>query len=196
MAIEKIKVSSLDPVTSLRGFFALGVDKDNESAKADLGFVEEAADNANASASNANEAADNANISASNANEAADNANTSASNANEAADNANTSASNANEAADNANTSVENMQGEFDKLNEKIDRKADLNLFTNFYWAKTGTNTAVLQLEKPAIAADNYIGSSTTSTSTFSNVCTVQGTVESDLALTAGNTLRLKSKFT
>lgn len=47
MKIDKIKISQLPSIETLQGFFTLGVGPDGEGCKADLGFIEDAAEVAN-----------------------------------------------------------------------------------------------------------------------------------------------------
>lgn len=51
-----VKISGLAETSTLTGFFTVGVNSDGESRKADLGFVQEAADNADEKAQRAEDA--------------------------------------------------------------------------------------------------------------------------------------------
>lgn len=57
MGIKKVKISELPPCESLGGVCTIGVDKDNRSVKVGLGFVVDAASQANEAAKAATEAA-------------------------------------------------------------------------------------------------------------------------------------------
>ncbi|MGL4956567.1 MAG: hypothetical protein ACRC9X_05260 [Bacteroidales bacterium] len=84
----------------------------------------------------------------------------------------------------------------FQRTNEALDRKADLNIFSTFYWNKGNDISANLLTSKPEIAATNYIGDiATTSNSTFSNIITLTRAIDGEVAFTGANTFRLKMKF-
>lgn len=104
--MKTIKISELPLYTSLKGLFTIGTDKDNNSVKVSLEFVEqqtnEAVNNAKQATTAANNAADAANTAKKNADTATTNANNAADKAAQATTAANNAATKANTAADNA----------------------------------------------------------------------------------------------
>ena len=113
----KIKISELDKSTSLKGFYTIGTDSNNESVQVSLEFVGTEADraktNADAAATattNANTATANAEAATAAAKTATTNANTATTKANEATTKANTAAANADTATANANTATANAE--------------------------------------------------------------------------------------
>ena len=154
----KIKISELDKSTSLKGFYTIGTDSNNESVQVSLEFVGTEADraktNADAAATattNANTATANAEAATAAAKTATANANTATTKANEATTKANTAAANADTATANANTATANAEAA-----TTATEKVNATLSDDYTFAvtdRTGTEKS-LSLASPADVAD------------------------------------------
>ena len=129
----KIKISELDKSTSLKGFYTIGTDSNNESVQVSLEFVGTEADraktNADAAATattNANTATANAEAATAAAEAATAAAKTATTNANEATTKANTAAANADTATANANTATANAETAATTATDKIAELQDV----------------------------------------------------------------------
>ena len=131
----KIKISELDKSTSLKGFYTIGTDANNESVQVSLEFVGTEADraktNADAAATattNANTATANAEAATAAAKTATTNANTATTKANEATTKANTAAANADTATANANTATANAEAATTEAKKATDEANNVNV--------------------------------------------------------------------
>ena len=131
----KIKISELDKSTSLKGFYTIGTDSNNESVQVSLEFVGTEADraktNADAAATattNANTATANAEAATAAAKTATSNANTATTKANEATTKANTAAANADTATANANTATANAEAATTEAKKATDEASNVNV--------------------------------------------------------------------
>lgn len=110
--MKKIKISELPLCSTLKGLFTIGTDKDNNSVKVSLEFVEQettnAVNKANAATTSANNAAAAANTAKTTTETATKNANDATAAAKTATTNATTATTNANNATAAANTATTN----------------------------------------------------------------------------------------
>lgn len=110
--MKKIKISELPLCSTLKGLFTIGTDRDNNSVKVSLEFVEQettdAVNKANAATTSANNAAAAANTAKTATETATKNANDATEAAKTAAANANTATTNANNATTAAKTATTN----------------------------------------------------------------------------------------
>lgn len=158
MAIKNKKISELPLAHTLHGLETIGVDENNRSVRANLGFVQTAADEANAAALSAYEAAKGVDTAVTEAQTAATTANNAATNAGKKAEVATTSAALAeqkaafaDEKATLAGKATENAitaAGAANTAAERVD-----GAITNAQNATTAANNAATNADKKAITA-------------------------------------------